>query len=314
MDNASLPFILSFIAATLRIATPLILTSVGAVIGEKSGVTNIGLEGIMIMGAFFAVVGSEYTGNPWIGLGTGLLAGIITGFIFGFLAITLKADQIIAGTAINTLATALPSLLLFILFGMQSQSEGVARIGYSPVIRKFLSSIPVLGSFLLELNYMVFVAILLAIFMQWALRKTRWGLRLTAVGEHPKAADTLGIDVIKTRYGAVILSATLAALGGVTLSLVSGNIYRDGMINGRGFIALAAMIFGNWTPLGALGASLLFGAAEALQIKSQAFGLGIPTEVYYILPYLLTMIAITALGKKSHAPAALAKPYEKGQR
>lgn len=312
MDN--LPFIVAFLAATLRIATPLILTSLGGVINEKSGVTNIGLEGIMVMGAFFAVVGSQYTGNPWIGLVTGVLAGIVTAAIHAFLSITLKADQVISGTAINTLSTAVPSLLLFILFGMQSQSEGVARIAYSPGIRQALQKIPYLGAFILELNYMVFFAIALAIFLHWMFKHSRWGLRLKAVGEHPKAADTLGINVIATRYKAVILSGILAALGGVSLSIVSGNIYRDGMINGRGFIAMAAMIFGNWTPLGALGAALLFGAAETLQIKSQAFGLGIPTEVYYILPYLLTMIAITAFGKKSHAPAALGKPYEKGQR
>ncbi|PKK39084.1 ABC transporter, permease protein [Clostridiaceae bacterium JG1575] len=307
-------FWVAFLAATLRIATPLILTSLGGVINEKSGVTNIGLEGIMVMGAFFAVVGSEYTHNPWIGLLTGIVAGIVTAGIHAFLSITLKADQIISGTAINTLATALPSMLLFILFGMQSQSEGVHRIEYSEGVRSALGSIPLIGTFLLQLNYMVYFAIFMAIFLTFMFNRSRWGLRLKAVGEHPKAADTLGINVIKTRYKAVIFSGILAAMGGASLSIVSGNIYRDGMINGRGFIALAAMIFGNWTPLGALGASLLFGAAEALQIRSQSIGLPLPTEFYYILPYLLTMVAITAFGKKSHMPAALGKPYEKGQR
>ncbi len=311
MDSMQMPFLVAFIAATLRISTPLILTSMGGVINEKSGVTNIGLEGIMVMGAFFAVVGSEYTKNPWIGLLVGILGGIVTAGIHAFLSISLKADQIISGAAINTLATAIPSLLLFILFGLQSQSEGVARISYSPQVRAALGKIPYIGAFLLELNYMVFFALILVAVLSWMLNRSRWGLRLKAVGEHPKAADTLGISVIKTRYQAVILSGILAAMGGSSLSIVSGSIYRDGMINGRGFIAMAAMIFGNWTPLGALGASLLFGAAEALQIKSQSFGLPIPTEFYYILPYLMTMIAITAFGKKSHAPAALGTPYSK---
>lgn len=311
MDSTQMPFLVSFLAATLRISTPLILTSMGGVINEKSGVTNIGLEGIMVMGAFFAVVGSEYTNNPWIGLAVGVIGGIVTAMIHAFLSITLKADQIISGTAINTLATAVPSLLLFILFGLQSQSAGVARIGYSPAMREFLSRIPFIGPFLLELNYMVFFALILVGVLSWFMNHSRWGLRLQAVGEHPKAADTLGINVIKTRYQAVILSGILAALGGASLSIVSGSIYRDGMINGRGYIAMAAMIFGNWTPLGALGAALLFGAAEALQIRSQSFGLPIPTEVYYILPYLMTMIAITAFGKKSHAPSALGTPYTK---
>ena len=314
MENNSLPFLVAFLAATLRIATPLILTSLGGVLNEKSGVTNIGLEGIMIMGAFFAVVGSQYTGNAYIGLASGIIAGIVTSGIHAFLSINLKSDQVISGTANNTLASAIPSLLLWILFGMQSQSEGVARIGYSPAVRSFLGGIPGIGPFLLELNYMVFVALILVGVLTWVINKSRWGLRLRAVGEYPRAADTLGISVFRTRYQAVLLSGVLAAIGGASLSIVSGNVYRDGMINGRGFIAMAAMIFGNWTPLGALGASLLFGAAEALQIRSQAFGLPIPTEAYYILPYLLTMIAITLFGKRSHAPASLGQPYEKGQR
>lgn len=311
MDN--MPFIVAFIAATLRIASPLILTSLGGVINEKSGVTNIGLDGIMIMGAFFAVVGAEYSGSAMVGVLSGIIGGVITALIFGFLSITLKADQIIAGTAINTLAMALPSLLLWMLFQRQGQSDGVAQVTYSPGIREFLSKIPG-GKFILELNYFVFLAIFLAFFLYWMLNKTRWGLRLRAVGEHPKAADTLGINVIATRYKAVLLSGLLASLGGISLSIVSNNIFRDGMVNGRGFIALAAMIFGNWSPIGAMLASLLFGASEALQIKSQALGLNIPMEVYYILPYLLTMIAITVSGKKSQAPKALGKPYEKGER
>lgn len=310
MDNYQLPFIVTFISATLRIATPLIFTSLGGVITEKSGVTNIGLEGIMVMGAFFAVVGSDFTGNPYLGFLIGIIAGALIALIHAALSITLKADQIISGTAINTLATALPSLMLWMIFQRQGQSDGVAQIRYSPELREFLRSIPPIGPFILELDYMVFLAIFLALFLTWVLNKTRWGLRLKAVGEHPKAADTLGINVIRTRYMAVVISGILAAAGGASLSIVSGNLYREGMINGRGFIAMAAMIFGNWTPIGAFFASLLFGAAEALQIKSQALGLAIPMEVYYILPYLLTMIAITAFGRKSHAPESLGKPYE----
>lgn len=311
MDN--MPFIVIFLAATLRIATPLIFASLGGVINEKSGVTNIGLDGIMIMGAFFAVVGSKYSGNALVGVLTGIIGGVLTALIFAVLSITLKADQIIAGTAINTLAMALPSLLLWILFKRQGQSDGVDQISYSPEVREFLAKMPG-GRFILELNYFVFIALILTFLLWWMLNKTKWGLRLRAVGEHPKAADTLGINVIATRYRAVLLSGLLASLGGISLSIVSNNIFRDGMVNGRGFIALAAMIFGNWSPIGALLASLLFGASEVLQIKSQALGLNIPMEVYYILPYLLTMIAITISGKKSQAPKALAKPYEKGER
>ncbi len=313
MQSNQLPFIAVFIAATLRIGTPLILTSLGGVVNEKSGVTNIGLDGIMIMGAFFAVVGTQYSGSPLIGIASGLIGGLITSLIFGFLSITLKADQIIAGTAINTLAMALPSLLLWMLFKRQGQSDGVKQIAYSEGVRNFFSKIPG-GQFFLELNYFVFLAFFLTFLLWFMINKTRWGLRLRAVGEHPRAADTLGINVIRSRYVAVAISGLLASLGGISLSIVSNNLYRDGMVNGRGFIALAAMIFGNWSPVGAMLASLLFGASEVLQIKSQALGLKIPMEVYYILPYLLTMIAISVSGRKSQAPAALGKPYEKGER
>lgn len=312
MDN--LPVWVAFLAATLRIATPLIFTALGGVITEKSGVTNVGLEGIMIIGAFFSVVGTGMSGNPYIGLLVGVIAGIVTALIHAFLSITLKADQVISGTAINMLAIAVPSLLLWMLFHRQGQSDTVEKIQFSQGAKDFLGSIPFIGRFLLELNYFVFLAIILAILLSLFLRKTKWGLRLRAVGEHPKAADTLGINVIRTRYLAVIMSGVFAALGGASLAIVSGNLYREGMINGRGFIALAAMIFGNWSPIGALFASLLFGAAEALQINGQSLGLNIPSEVYYALPYIITMVAVTGFVKKSRAPLSLGKAYEKGQR
>ncbi len=174
MDNPTLLFVLSFVAATLRIATPLILTSLGGLINEKSGVVNIGLEGIMIMGAFFAMAGSEYSGNAWVGLIVGILGGMAVALIHAFLSITLMADQVIAGTAINTLATAVPSLLLFILFGMQSQSEGVARISYTPAMRAALREIPVIGPFILELNYIVFLALILVPVLTFFMNKSRW--------------------------------------------------------------------------------------------------------------------------------------------
>ena len=313
MEN-NLPVYIAFITATLRIATPLIFAALGAVITEKSGVTNVGIEGIMIMGAFFAVVGTQVSGSPYLGIAFGALAGAVVALVHGFLSITLKADQVISGTAINILATAIPSLLLWMLFQRQGQSDTVPKITYSEGVKSFLMRIPLIGPFLADLNYFVLIAIILVILINFILNKTRWGLRLKAVGEHPEAADTLGISVVKMRYIAVIISGILAALGGVSLAIVSGNLYREGMINGRGFIAIAAMIFGNWNPVGALLASLLFGAAEALQIYGQALGLNIPSEVYYALPYILTMIAVTGFVKKSRAPKAIGKPYYKGQR
>lgn len=313
MNNA-LPLWVAFIASTLRIATPLIFTALGGVISERSGVVNIGLEGMMITGAFFAVIGSQYTGSAYIGLLIGMAAGAIMALLHAFLSITLRADQTISGTAINTLSGALASILLFILLNRQGQTDGVEKIAYSPEFREFLLKIPFVGRFLAELNFFVFLAIILVFVVNFFLFKTTWGLRLRSVGEHPKAADTLGISVFKTRYIAVLLSGVFAALGGASLSIGVNNIFRENMTNGRGFIALAAMIFGNWKPVGALFAAVLFGAAEATQIIAQRFDLPIPNEVYYALPYVLTMIAITGLVKSNRPPAAVGVPYEKGLR
>lgn len=312
--ETNLPVFVAFITATLRIATPLIFAALGGVITEKSGVTNVGIDGIMIFGAFFAIVGTQTTGSPVLGLLIGALAGALIALLHAFLSITLRADQVISGTAINMLAVGIPSLLLWMIFQRQGQSDTVPKIEYSPQIKEAIMKVPVVGPFIADLNYFVFLALILAFLLHFLLNKTRWGLRLRAVGEHPEAADTLGISVMATRYKAVILSGILAAIGGATLAVVSGNLYREGMINGRGFIAIAAMIFGNWTPIGALLASLLFGAAEALQIYGQSLGLNLPSELYYALPYILTMITVTGFVKKSRAPKAIGKPYFKGQR
>lgn len=310
----ALPLWVSFIAMTLRIATPLIFTALGGVITERSGVVNIGLEGMMIAGAFFSVMGSHYTGSPWMGLLIGVLAGAVMASLHSFLSVTLRSDQIISGTAINTFSAALASILLFTILNRQGQTDGVTKIAYSPEVRQFLNSIPVIGRFLTELNYFVFLALISVFVVNFVLFKTAWGMRLRAVGEHPKAADTLGISVVKMRYIAVLLSGVFAALGGASLSIGINNLFRENMTNGRGFIALAAMIFGNWKPVGALLAALLFGAAEATQIIAQRFSLPIPNEFYFALPYLLTMIAVTGFVKKNRPPAAVGVPYEKGMR
>jgi simple sugar transport system permease protein len=313
-SDTSLPILVAFIASTLRISTPLIFTALGGVITERAGVVNIGLEGMMITGAFFGVIGSQYTSNPWMGMLIGIVAGGLMALLHAFLSISLKADQVISGTAINTFSPALASILLFTLLNRQGQTDGVKKIAYTPEMRNFLLGIPVIGRFLTELNYYVFIALALVAVVNFVLFHTVWGMRLRAVGEHPKAADTLGINVYRTRYIAVVLSGMLAALGGASLSIGTNNLFREGMTNGRGFIALAAMIFGNWKPGGALLAALLFGAAEASQIIAQRFGLPIPNEFYYALPYLMTMIAVTGFAKKSRPPLSVGLPYDKGSR
>ncbi|GKX67721.1 ABC transporter permease [Inconstantimicrobium mannanitabidum] len=310
-NTASIPIVVALIASMLRMATPLIFTALGGVISERSGVVNIGLEGMMIMGAFFAVYGSYKTGSPWMGLVFAIVAGGFIAFIHAFLSISLKADQTISGTAINLFAAALTSYLIVELFGRKGQTDGVTALPYP---REMLSKIPVIGKLLGELNWFVFIAIILVAVITFILFKTPLGLRIRAVGEHPKAADTLGINVYAVRYGCVIASGMLAALGGASLSIGSLNLFSEGMINGRGFIAMAAVIFGNWKPVGAFGACLLFAFADAFQILAQRFAWNIPNDVYYAMPYILTLIVIAGFVGKSQAPAADGVPYEKNSR
>ncbi|TDT50742.1 ABC transporter permease [Fonticella tunisiensis] len=311
MDNASLPVVVALMAATLRQATPLILASLGGVFSERSGVVNIGLDGIMTCGAFFGVYGSYKTGSPAMGILFAIIAGMIVSSIHAFLSIHLKADQVVSGVAINLFSGALTSYLLLVLFNRQGQTDGVNALTYP---KAFMRGIPVIGGFLSELNWYVFMAIILVFVTYFILYKTSLGLRIRAVGEHPKAADTLGVNVYAIRYLCVILSGALGGLAGASLSLGTTNLFREGMVSGRGFIALAAMIFGGWRPFGAMWASILFAFADAFQIVAQGFGWAIPYQFYSALPYILTMIALAGFVGKTTAPAADGVPYTKGER
>ncbi|MGL4730850.1 MAG: ABC transporter permease [Clostridium sp.] len=309
MDNLN---IISLLASTLRIATPLIFAALGGMFSERSGVVNIGLEGMMTMGAFFAVYVTHITGNPVLGIFGGMIAGGLLALIHAVLSINLKADQVISGTAINLFATALSSFLIMKLFGKGGQTDIVKGLPFN--VPESIATIPVIGPLLNGINWFVILAIVLVFVSYYVMYKTPFGLRVRAVGEHPKAADTLGINVYKTRYICVIISGMLAGLGGAALSLGITPLFKENMVAGRGFIALAAMIFGNWKPFGILGACLLFGFGEAFQIVAQGFTWSLPTEFYSALPYILTMLALAGFVGKTQGPAAVGEPYEKGSR
>ncbi|MDU1411243.1 MAG: ABC transporter permease [Clostridium sp.] len=308
MANVFFASIISLITATLRIATPLIFTALGGTFSERSGVVNIGLEGMMTIGAFFAVYGTHITGSPVIGMLFAIVAGGLLALVHAFLSINLKSDQVISGTAINLFATALASFLIYTLFNTGGQTDLVKTLPFN--VPESIKSIPYLGDFLGGLNWFVIIAIVLVFVCHFVLYKTSLGLRIRAVGEHPKAADTLGINVYKIRYGCVILSGMLAGLGGAALSIGITPIYREGMVSGRGFIALAAVIFGNWTPIGSFGACLLFAFGQSFEILAQGFGWSLPSEVFTMIPYLLTMLALAGFVGKTSAPAASGEPYE----
>jgi ABC-type uncharacterized transport system permease subunit len=310
MDNVTI--IIALIAATLRVATPLIFAGLGGVFSEKSGVVNIGLEGMMVAGAFFAVLGSDRTGSALVGLFLAIIAGMAIALIHAFLSINLKADQVISGTAINLFSTALASFLIFKLFGKGGQTDTVNALSYH--VPDPIANIPIIGKLLSEINWFVIIAIAMVFISHYVLFKTPLGLRIRSVGEHPHAADTLGINVYKIRYLCVLISGALAGLGGAALSIGITPLYREGMVAGRGFIALAAMIFGNWKPFGTMWACLLFAFASSFQILAQGFGWNLPTEVYSSIPYVLTMLALAGFVGKTTPPAADGKPYNKGER
>lgn len=311
MDSGVYIAITGIIAATLRLSTPLIFAALGGVFSEKAGVVNIALEGIMTTGAFFAVYGSFVTGSPWIGLIFAMIAGAAMAAIHAYLSIHLKAEQVVSGVAINIFAGALTSFLIVKFFKTGSQTSVVKSIPYPS---EMMGKVPFIGAILKELNWFVFIAFILVFVSHYVIYKTPLGLRIRSVGEHPKAADTLGVSVYGIRYFCVILSGILGGLGGATLSIGIMNLYRENMVSGRGFIALAAMIFGNWKPINAMWASMLFAFAETFQLFAKGFGWTLPGEVYAAFPYILTMLALAGFVGKTQAPAADGVPYEKGQR
>lgn len=274
-------------------ATPLAYASLGGVVSENSGVINIGLEGMMAIGAFSAVFASYATHDVAAAVGAAVIAGGIAGLVLAYFAITLRADQIVVGMGINVLGISGAAYLLTVIYGQPGASPEVASLETLPAIARYAP--------------IVLVA-LLAILIHLVLYHTSTGLRLRAVGEEPGAATAAGIDVIRVRYAATIIGGVLAALGGAYLSVGELDLYSDGMVAGRGFIALAAVIFGRWTPFGAIGACVFFGFFSSLQILLQRQG--VPAEVFQAIPYLAAIVALAGAVGRSRAPAADGKPFE----
>ncbi|MBS3937038.1 MAG: ABC transporter permease [Peptococcaceae bacterium] len=285
-------FDMTLLMATLRAATPLVIAAVGGIFAERSGVVNIALEGKMLIGAFAAVVVAYYTGSPWLGVLAALVVGGILAYIFAVVSIKYRANQVVSGVAINMLAAGLTVFLMHVFFGTAGTSPAVNRL-------------PNVGPF----TPIVYLAPLIVIAAFIVLYRTPWGLRIRAVGEHPKAAATVGVNVIGLRYACVVLSGMLAGIAGAHLSIGTLSVFVRDMTAGRGFIALAAMIFGKWHPVGALGAALLFGFSEALQMRLQ--GGGIPSQLIQAVPYVFTMIVLAGFVGRATAPASLGEPYKK---
>lgn len=297
------------LGVTLLYSTPMVFGALGGVLSERSGVVNIGIEGMMTFGAFAGAAAGYYSGNPWVGVLCAALAGGILALLHAVAAITCQADQTISGVAINLLGPALAVFFCRLAFDGATMSYPVAN----KLPKIFGSGAEGIWANL-NVDIMVIVALFFAVAMWFVLYRTKWGMRILAVGENPAAADTLGIHVYKTRYVCVILSGILAGIGGATVTLGIVAQFTQTSIAGQGFIALAAVIFGKWKPLGAYRACLIFGFSQALTVVLGGGAVAVPTEILAMLPYVLTIVILILFIGKSVAPKADGVPYVKGRR
>ena len=296
--------------ATLEAAALLLLPALGGVISERSGVVNIAMEGMMLTGAFFSVVADLAWHNPWLAALVGIIAGGLMALIHAVVSIRFRADQIVSGIAINIFAAGLTLFLVNRIYGLQD----VGHVGQSALLPyvniPLLDQIPFLGRVLFQQNVIVYAALILLVVVQVVLFRTRLGLRIRAVGEHPQAADTAGINVYAIRYGAVITSGLLSGLAGAFLAIGISNTFVPNMTDGRGYIALAAMIFGKWRPLGAFVACLIFGLGQAIYDANSV--IHVSQYLLSMLPYVLTLIVLAGIVGRSIPPAADGVPYSPG--
>ncbi len=300
----------AILASTLDFAPPIVLAALGGVISERAGILSLGLEGMMRLGAFFAAATTLATGNPWVGLGAGALAGAAAALVHGWLSIRWRSDQVISGVALNVVALAGVTFLVESMYG-RTDTEPTATLGKLAV--PALSGIPIVRA-LFGHAWLCYFALLAPLLMHGLLYRTAVGLRILAVGEKPQAAATLGVSVAKVRTLCVVSGGLLAGMGGASLSISTLDQFNNHMPAGQGFIALAAMVFGRWTPLGAFGAALFFAAANALRI-SLASSVpwvmdAVPSGMLLALPYLLTLLLLAGFAGRSRPPAADGVPYD----
>lgn len=299
----------AFLASMIAMATPILLAALGEMIVEESGIINIGIEGAMLAGAFFALSGTYFTGSVLVGLLCGAAAAIAIDAILGVLVINFGVNQVVAGTALDILALGISGVLYRRFFGVTGRAFIVTPI--RPIALGPLAKIPVIGPALFNQNPLVYLAFALVPVFAWIIRRTRYGLAIRAAGERPEAADALGFPVHALRWQALIGSGILTGLAGAFLTVAYANTFVENISAGRGFVALAVVILGRWNAWGLAAASLLFGGAMALQFGLQALGTAIPYQLFLALPYVLTLVVLAAMGGQADAPSALGEPYRR---
>ncbi len=300
--------IIGILTSAIRLATPYLYAAVGEAFAQSSGVVNLGVDGIMLISAFAAFFVVLNTGNIWLGLLAAILTGLMMGLLMSLISVTLKAEQGISGIGLYMFGLGMSSLLFNVLVGTVKTINGFPAIKV-PV----LGDIPFIGEIFFNHSLLVYGAFLLVPLAGWVLDKTSWGLKIKSVGQNPAAADSLGVSVDRTRYVSVCIGAMLAGIAGASLSISLLNLFQDNLTAGMGFIAVALVYFGGWKPVGIMGGALLFSTVNAFQLWMQVLGVNIPSDVAVMLPYLLTIAALAVTVNRARQPAALNKPFERGE-
>ena len=307
-DILKLPVVIGILISAIRLATPYLYAAVGEAFAQTSGVVKLGVDGIMLVGAYAAFFVALNTGNLWLGVLAAMVAGLLMGLLMSVISVTLKAEQGISGIGLYMFGLGLSSLLFKVTIGTVKTVAG-----FQPVKIPLLGDIPIAGEIFFQHSLPVYGAFLLVPLAWWFLEKTTWGLKIKSVGQNPAAADSLGVSVDGVRYFSVCLGGVLAGLAGASLSIALVNLFQENLTAGQGFIAVALVYFGGWKPLGIMGGALLFSTVNAFQLWMQVLGVNISSDVAVMLPYLLTIAALAITVNRVRQPAALNKPFERGE-
>jgi simple sugar transport system permease protein len=307
-DIFTLPVISGILFSAIRLATPYLYSAIGEMFAQRSGVLNLGVDGIMLMGAYAAFYVALNTGDLWLAFLVSGMVGLLMGLLMAVISVTLKAEQGISGIGLYLFGLGLSSLLFKVTVGTVK-----TVVGFRPVKIPLLGDIPVVGEIFFQHSLPVYGAFLLVPLAWWFLERTTWGLKIKAVGQNPAAADSLGVSVNRVRYFCVCLGGLLAGIAGASLSIALVNLFQENLTAGQGFIAVALVYFGGWRPLGILGGALLFSSVNALQLWMQVLGVEIKSDVAVMLPYILTIAALAVAVNRARPPAALNKPFERGE-
>lgn len=312
-DLTAIAILLGILHSGIRLATPYLFASIGEMFAQRSGVLNLGVEGIMLMGAFAGFYTVFQFENVWLGVLAAAVVGGLMGLIMAIVSVTFQAEQGISGIGLYLFGLGISSLLFKTTLGTVEGVQGFRELSFCLGGSFCLADVPVLGDIFFSHSLLTYLGFALVPLSWYVLNRTTWGLKVRAVGQNPEAADSLGVSVAGVRYAAVILGAALGGVAGASLSISLLGIFQESMTNGMGFIAVALVYFGSWTPLGVLAGALLFSTVNALQLWVQVLGLNIPSDVAVMLPYLLTIIALALPFRRSLQPAALTKPFARGQ-